>query len=79
MRALLTRINELSNQAKTNGLTQAEQVEQSNLRAKYISIFRGSMESTLLNVTIYDPNGEDVTPEKLKREQAKAVDSRPDE
>jgi uncharacterized protein YnzC (UPF0291/DUF896 family) len=79
MRALLTRINELSNQAKTNGLTEAEQTEQSRLRTEYMSIFRGSMESMLLNVTIYDPNGDDVTPDKLKSEQAKLADSRQDE
>jgi uncharacterized protein YnzC (UPF0291/DUF896 family) len=79
MRALLTRINELSNQAKTSGLTEAEQTEQSNLRTEYMSIFRGSIESMLLNVTIYDPNGDDVTPNKLKSVQAKLADSRPDE
>jgi uncharacterized protein YnzC (UPF0291/DUF896 family) len=79
MRALLTRINELSTQAKTNGLTEAEQTEQSNLRSEYMSIFRGSMESMLLNVTIYDPNGDDVTPDKLKSVQAKLADSRSDE
>jgi uncharacterized protein YnzC (UPF0291/DUF896 family) len=79
MRALLTRINELSNQAKTSGLTEAEQTEQSNLRSEYMSIFRGSMESMLLNVTIYDPNGDDVTPDKLKSVQAKLADSRSDE
>lgn len=31
----------------------------------------GSMEELLLNTTIVDPKGDDVTPEKLKRAQAR--------
>ncbi|MFC5647802.1 DUF896 domain-containing protein [Paenibacillus solisilvae] len=78
MRALLQRINELSKQAKAEGLSQAELEEQDSLRKKYVEIFRGSLESTLLNVTIYDPNGDDVTPEKLRQHQARLAADEPD-
>lgn len=71
MLPILNRINQLSRKAKETGLTEIEAREQTELRNEYLQIFRGSIQSTLLNVTIYDPYGEDVTPEKLKQEQAK--------
>ncbi|TQR96788.1 DUF896 domain-containing protein [Paenibacillus ottowii] len=73
MIAILERINQLANKAKDVGLTENEKTEQMNLRKEYLQIFRGSVQSILLNATIYDPNGDDVTPEKLRREQAKIV------
>ncbi|KOY14267.1 DUF896 domain-containing protein [Paenibacillus xylanivorans] len=66
----LTRINELSRKAKEAGLTEIEKVEQIRLRQEYLQTFRGLINDILLNVTIYDPNGDDVTPDKLKLEQA---------
>jgi len=66
----LTRINELSRKAKAAGLTEMEKAEQIRLRQEYLLTFRGSINDILLNVTIYDPNGDDVTPDKLKQEQA---------
>lgn len=45
-----------------------EKAEQAGLRQQFLQQFRGSVNSVLMNVTIYDPNGVDVTPEKLKRE-----------
>ncbi|MDP1512169.1 DUF896 domain-containing protein [Paenibacillus ottowii] len=73
MIAILERINQLANKAKDVGLTENEKTEQMDLRKEYLQTFRGSVESILLNATIYDPNGDDVTPEKLRREQAKIV------
>ncbi|QDY85078.1 DUF896 domain-containing protein [Paenibacillus polymyxa] len=73
MIAILERINQLANKAKDVGLTENEKMEQMDLRKEYLQIFRGSVQSILLNATIYDPNGDDVTPEKLRREQAKIV------
>ncbi|OBA07609.1 hypothetical protein A9P44_08560 [Paenibacillus polymyxa] len=73
MIAILERINQLANKAKDVGLTENEKTEQMDLRKEYLQIFRGSVQSILLNATIYDPNGDDVTPEKLRREQAKIV------
>ncbi|MEW9108707.1 DUF896 domain-containing protein [Cytobacillus gottheilii] len=65
----LARINVLANKAKTTGLTEAEAKEQSALRKEYLQTFRSSMFNTLKSVTIIDPEGNDVTPEKLKQEK----------
>lgn len=66
----LTRINELARKAKAGGLTEMEKAEQTRLRQEYLKTFRGSVNDILLNSTIYDPNGDDVTPDKLKKVQA---------
>ncbi|WP_394231857.1 DUF896 domain-containing protein [Niallia oryzisoli] len=67
----LARINELAKKAKETGLTELEAKEQSKLRGEYLQTFRSSMLNTLKSVTIVDPNGDDVTPEKLKKLQRK--------
>jgi uncharacterized protein YnzC (UPF0291/DUF896 family) len=67
----LSRIGELSQKAKSEGLTQEEAKEQSKLRKEYLETFRSSMRKTIENVKIIDPNGEDVTPEKIRQVQAK--------
>nr|WP_310144903.1 DUF896 domain-containing protein [Paenibacillus amylolyticus] len=66
----LDRINELSRKAKEEGLNEVEQAERTRLRQEYLQTFRGSINDILLNTTIYDPNGDDVTPDRLKQEQA---------
>ncbi|URJ49323.1 DUF896 domain-containing protein [Paenibacillus polymyxa] len=71
MITILERINQLAKKAKEVGLTEIEKMEQTVLRKEYLQIFRGSVQSILLNATIYDPNGDDVTPEKLRKEQAR--------
>lgn len=65
----LARINELAKKAKSTGLTEIEAKEQSKLRGEYLQTFRSSMFNTLKSVKIVDPEGNDVTPEKLKRVQ----------
>ncbi|GAA0339024.1 DUF896 domain-containing protein [Bacillus carboniphilus] len=67
----LNRINELAKKAKSSGLTEKEAKEQTALRKEYLQVFRSSMLNTLDNVTIVDPNGNDVTPEKLKERKKK--------
>jgi uncharacterized protein YnzC (UPF0291/DUF896 family) len=62
----LDRINELSKKSKIEGLTAKEQEEQKLLRQQYLQVFRSSVKNTLKGVTIVDPNGNDVTPQKLK-------------
>lgn len=69
MIASLARINELSNKAKETGLTNAEKVEQQVLREDYLREIRGQVESTVTNMTVIDPLGKDVTPEKAKNVQ----------
>jgi uncharacterized protein YnzC (UPF0291/DUF896 family) len=63
----ITRINFLSKKAKSNGLTDQEIDEQQSLRQEYLQEFRKSMVNTLHSVKVVDPNGNDVTPEKLKK------------
>jgi uncharacterized protein YnzC (UPF0291/DUF896 family) len=69
LKDLIKRINELAHKSKTVGLTEEEKEEQNRLRQEYLSIFRGNMKNTLLNVKVVDEEGNDVTPEKLKLRQ----------
>lgn len=66
MDELLPRINALYAKQKAGTLTPAEKAEQKRLRAEYVKQFRGSFESILLNTTVVDEKGHDVTPKKLK-------------
>ncbi|GEK58564.1 DUF896 family protein [Marinococcus halophilus] len=70
MIATLPRINELARKKVNQGLTAREQQEQKLLREEYLQMIRGSMEATLLTTTVQDPEGNDVTPEKLKNVQS---------
>jgi uncharacterized protein YnzC (UPF0291/DUF896 family) len=65
----MARINELAKKAKSIGLTKEETLEQQQLRREYIQVFRKAMEDMLHSVTVIDPNGNDVTPQKLKESQ----------
>lgn len=51
----LDRINFLANKKKTEGLTEAEQVEQHELRQEYLKNFRKSFRNQLDNIEIVDP------------------------
>ncbi|SDW58137.1 Uncharacterized protein YnzC, UPF0291/DUF896 family [Marinococcus luteus] len=70
MIATLPRINELARKKVNQGLTAQEQQEQKQLREEYLQMIRGSMEATLLTTTVQDPEGNDVTPDKLKNIQS---------
>jgi len=67
----ISRINELSKKSKSVGLTIEEAKEQTSLRKEYLETFRSSMRSTIENVKVLDPQGNDVTPEKVKDIKAK--------
>jgi uncharacterized protein YnzC (UPF0291/DUF896 family) len=69
----MARINELAKKAKMAGLTADEALEQQQLRREYIQVFRKAMEDMLHSVTVIDPNGNDVTPKKLKESQKKRM------
>ncbi|ANY71244.1 hypothetical protein BBD41_00820 [Paenibacillus ihbetae] len=62
----LHRINELSRKQKSEGLTQEEYTEQQKLRQEYLKDIRGQVLSTMSTLKVVDPNGDDVTPEKLR-------------
>jgi uncharacterized protein YnzC (UPF0291/DUF896 family) len=69
----MARINELAKKAKSIGLTEEEALEQQQLRHEYIQVFRKTMVEMLHSVTIIDPNGNDVTPKKLKESQKRGL------
>ncbi len=48
----LDRINELAKKKKLEGLTEAEQVEQTELREAYLKAFRNNFKQQLDNVEI---------------------------
>jgi len=66
----LKRLNELAQKKKQGELTAEEKIEQQQLREEYLANFRAGMKDTIENVTVIDPDGNDVTPEKVKRIQA---------
>ncbi|MBH9579965.1 hypothetical protein DOS68_03430 [Staphylococcus felis] len=65
----LTRINELAKKKKEEGLTDLEAKEQSKLRSEYLETFRKSFKDQIENTKVIDPEGNDVTPDKLKEVQ----------
>ncbi|MBQ2834860.1 MAG: DUF896 domain-containing protein [Clostridia bacterium] len=53
----ILRINELARKKKTVGLTEAEAIEQQELRAQYLREFRANMEETLKAVRVEQADG----------------------
>lgn len=64
---MIREINELAHKSKTVGLTEEEKLRQQELRKEYIRIFRSGFEQQLQSIKVVDENGNDVTPEKLKK------------
>lgn len=69
MENLVKRINELAAKKKAGTITETELAEQQELRQQYLKEFRGSFDQVLINSKIVDPDGNDVTPKKLKAKQ----------
>lgn len=65
----LGRINELAKKEREEGLTNAERVEQQVLREDYLREIRGQVLNTFSVLTILDPDGNDVTPDKVRNEK----------
>lgn len=53
----IKRINELYHKSKSQGLTEAEKLEQTALRKEYIADIRGSLRAQLNNVSIVEADG----------------------
>ena len=68
---LINRINELAKKAKEEGLTEQEKLEQKQLREEYLHEIRSQFKRELLNVRVFDEEGNDVTPKKIKDERDK--------
>lgn len=55
--AKLERINFLAKKSKSQGLTEEEKIEQTQLRNEYREAFRRSLSSQLENTYIVEPDG----------------------
>lgn len=65
----LARINELARKKKAGQLSAAEEKEQILLRKEYLEAFRSGMKHHIEGMKVVDPEGNDVTPDKLKEIQ----------
>lgn len=68
---LIDRINFLAKKKKTTGLSEDEKIEQQSLRETYLAMFRENFRSHIEMLQIYDKDGKEVTPEKVKEIQRK--------
>lgn len=68
---LLKRINELAHKNKKEGLTEAETKEREKLRKEYLKNFREAMRSNIEMMRIFDKDGKEVTPERVREIQRK--------
>ena len=67
MLAVRTRINELAAKAKTpEGLTDDEITERADLRAEFLENFRAAFRSQVEMLQVFDDDGNEVTPDKVK-------------
>lgn len=66
----IERINALAAKNKTaEGLTPEEETERAELRKIYLDSVRSSLRAQVESVKLVDEEGNDVTPEKLKKVQ----------
>lgn len=65
----LARINQLAKKAKKEGLSDKEKKEQRRLREEYLQNLRSSFTNQFKSMTVIDPAGNDVTPNKVKELQ----------
>lgn len=65
----LDRINQLAKKQREGGLTDEEKIEQRQLREEYLQQIRGQVLNTFSGMTVLDPLGNDVTPEKVREKQ----------
>ena len=69
--ALLKRINELAHKNKEEDLTEEETKERDRLRKEYLKNFREAMRSNIEMMRIFDKEGKEVTPDKVREIQRK--------
>ncbi len=63
---LIKRINELSRKSKSEGLTDTEKAEQTELRNQYRAMVLGNLSSQLDNMKIKNPDGSIVDVKRKK-------------
>ena len=66
---LIDPINDIAHNKTDKGFTEEEQAEQKRLRETYLSLFRENFRSHIEMLQVYDKDGKEVTPEKVKRIQ----------
>ena len=71
LKKLIPRINELAHNAKESGLTKEEEAERADLRKQYLKRFKENMRSQIEMVQVFNKEGKEVTPEKVKEVQRK--------
>ncbi|UQS85492.1 DUF896 domain-containing protein [Apilactobacillus apisilvae] len=71
LKELVPRINELSKKRKAEGLTDAEEAERKDLHKKYLKRFKENMRSQIEMVQVFNKEGKEVTPDKVKNVQRK--------
>lgn len=76
MKEKLARINELARIKKERELTKEELKERDSLRNAYLKNLRRSLENQLKSVKVIDPEGKDVTPNKVKQLQKREKDKK---
>ncbi len=67
----LNRISELARKKKAEGLTEEEIKEQKALREAYLKNFRRAFSKNVEGIKVVDPEGNDLTSEKVKEIQIK--------
>ena len=68
---LLKKINELAHKAKAGTITKEEEDQQAELRKEYLKNFRAAFKSQIEMLQVYDKQGNEVTPEKVREIQRK--------
>ncbi|TLQ48874.1 DUF896 domain-containing protein [Ruoffia tabacinasalis] len=65
----IKRINELSKKNKAGTITEEEAIERKKLHKEYIQSMRDSIGAQIEGIKVVDPEGEDLTPNKVKEIQ----------
>lgn len=62
----LKRLNQLAKLKREDNISASELTELTGLREQYLSNFRNSFKNQIENTKVIDPDGKDVTPDKIK-------------
>ena len=65
----LKRLNHLAKEKKSGTISDEELDELNGLRSEYLDNFRSSFKQQVEHTKVIDPEGTDVTPDKLKKIQ----------
>ncbi|ATZ18030.1 DUF896 domain-containing protein [Mesoplasma melaleucae] len=68
MPEVIDEINRLAKIKKERALTEEENAYREELKILYLKYFRAGFEQQLQNTKVIDPEGNDVTPKKLKKQ-----------